>query len=258
MTNAEASEAKNTAAPFRSSAPPNRPRGIFSSNAPPCFASTAFDISLGNQPGASALTRMPREPHFEARSRVKVIRPPLLVLYPIASSPVPMPRRPAIDAMLRIDPRPAASITRPAAWENRKLPVRLVSSTLVQSGRAISSAGAPQEVPALLTRKSIRPNRSIVAATVASTLSGSFTSQASARTSAPPARSSSAACSHRGSLRAHKTRRAPASASPSAICRPSPTEPPVTTATRPVRSNSERTSIPAPSPTERFAYRGVS
>src|ERR1700736_3604245 len=67
-------------------------------------------------------------------------------------------------------------------------------------------------------------------------LEGSFTSQPSARTSTPSLRNSSAACRQRSFLRAQRTRSAPISARPSAICLPRPTEPPVTMATRPLRS----------------------
>src|SRR5579859_1145346 len=69
-------------------------------------------------------------------------------------------------------------------------------------------------------------------------LSGSLTSQPSARTSTPSFCSSPAACRHRSFLRAQSTRFAPISAKPSAICRPSPTDPPVTIAARPERSKS--------------------
>src|SRR5260370_38850977 len=68
-------------------------------------------------------------------------------------------------------------------------------------------------------------------------LAGCLTSHPSARTSTPSFCNSSAACRQRSFLRAQSTRFAPISASPSAICRPRPTEPPVTMATRPVRSN---------------------
>src|ERR1700731_4328345 len=67
-------------------------------------------------------------------------------------------------------------------------------------------------------------------------LLGSLTSQPKPRTRVPPFSSSAAACWQRSFLRPHKTRFAPISARPSAICRPNPTEPPVTIATRPVRS----------------------
>src|SRR5882724_2442234 len=69
-------------------------------------------------------------------------------------------------------------------------------------------------------------------------LAGSFTSQPSARTSTPSFCSSSAACRQRSFFRAQRTSFAPISAKPSAICRPSPTDPPVTIATRPERSKS--------------------
>src|ERR1700739_64020 len=69
-------------------------------------------------------------------------------------------------------------------------------------------------------------------------LAGSLTSHPSASVLTPSCFSSSAACSHRSFFLAQSTRFAPISAKPSAICRPSPTDPPVTIATRPERSKS--------------------
>src|SRR5882724_822250 len=69
-------------------------------------------------------------------------------------------------------------------------------------------------------------------------LAGSFTSQPSARTSTPSFSSSADACRQRSFFRAQRTSFAPISAKPSAICRPSPMDPPVMIATRPERSNS--------------------
>src|SRR6266849_1304388 len=65
-----------------------------------------------------------------------------------------------------------------------------------------------------------------------------LTSQPSAMVFTPNFPISSAVCTQRSFLRAHSTRLAPISARPSAIWRPSPTEPPVMIATRPVRSRS--------------------
>src|SRR5271168_5186442 len=147
------------------------------------------------------------------------------------------PRSPATEAMLMILPRRWAIMTLPTAWEKRKVPVRLVSMTLFHCSRVISSVRAPQEVPALLMRMSMRPNSLTAVSATARMLAGSFTSQPKARVRTPIFCSSSAACWQRSFLRAQSTRLAPISAKPSAIWRPRPTEPPVMTATRPVRSN---------------------
>ncbi len=79
------------------------------------------------------------------------------------------PRIAMIDAMFTIRPAPCASITRPAACANRNTPVRLTSMTFCQPVSGISSGGAAQVVPALLTRTSIRPNSATARSTTACT-----------------------------------------------------------------------------------------
>src|SRR6201997_5338439 len=148
------------------------------------------------------------------------------------------PRIPATDAMLMIFPFRWPIITFPDACENRNVPVKFVSSTLFQCSSRISSTGAPQAIPALLINTSMRPNSATVASTASFTLAGSFTSQLSAIAFTPRLRNSAAAASHRSFFRAHSTTFAPISAKPCVICRPSPMEPPVTIATRPLRSQS--------------------
>src|ERR1700730_8317975 len=66
-------------------------------------------------------------------------------------------------------------------------------------------------------------------------LVGCLTSQPRASTFTPSFCNSPATCRQRSFFRAQRTRFAPISARPWAICRPSPTEPPVTMATRPPR-----------------------
>src|SRR2546430_11193466 len=60
--------------------------------------------------------------------------------------------------MLIILPRRCGTMNFPTACEKRNVPVRFVSMTLFQCCNFISSTGAPQAVPALLMRMSIRPN----------------------------------------------------------------------------------------------------
>src|ERR1700719_693607 len=74
---------------------------------------------------------------------------------------------------------------------------------------------------------------------------GFFTSQASASVFTPGVCNSAAACTQRSFLRAQSTTFAPISASATAIWRPSPIEPPLTMATRPLRSKSSRTDLAA-------------
>src|ERR1700692_833994 len=70
---------------------------------------------------------------------------------------------------------------------------------------------------------------------------GFFTSHASASVFTPSVCNSAAARTQRSFFRAQSTTFAPISPSAWAICRPSPIEPPLTMATRPVRSKSSRT-----------------
>src|SRR5256886_3637627 len=147
--------------------------------------------------------------------------------------------------MFTIEPPPRSIIIRPAACENRKTPVRLTSRTFCQPSSGVSSAGAPHDVPALLTRTSRRPSSSIVRSQTACTSAGSRTSQRMPRAFTPSSDSSAAACSQRSTLRAQRTRFAPSSAKASAICRPIPVPPPVTIAVLPERSNRSWTRIDA-------------
>src|SRR6202041_2451355 len=96
--------------------------------------------------------------HLHARSFVKAMTPPLLAWHPIACSSDDAPTNPATEAMLIIFPEPCAAIALPTAWQNKKVPVKLVARTLSHCSRVISSTGDPHDVPALLIRMSIRPN----------------------------------------------------------------------------------------------------
>src|ERR1700733_12499032 len=58
VTNAEASDARNTAAPFRSWSPPKRCNGIRASKESFRCSITHSDMWVGNHPGAIALTRI--------------------------------------------------------------------------------------------------------------------------------------------------------------------------------------------------------
>ena len=100
----------------------------------------------GNQPGAIALTLIPCRAHFQARSRVNAITPPLLALYGsefmISGG---APRSPATEAMFTIlPPDPCSIIARPAACAKRKVPVRLTSIDLLPAlERHLLRRGAP-------------------------------------------------------------------------------------------------------------------
>src|SRR5437879_303620 len=138
-------------------------------------------------------------------------------------------------------------MTFPAACEHRKAPVRFTSSTRRQSSTDMVATGATQARPALFTRMSILPSSAFARSTIARTSSALVTSQRRPSARTPSAESSAAVWAQRSALRAQSTTSAPISASAVAICRPSPLPPPVTIATRPLRSNSSLVCIRSPS-----------
>src|SRR5262245_13235261 len=95
-------------------------------------------------------------------------------------------------------------------------------------------------VPALFTRISRRPKRSRVALMSRPTAASSVTSTLTASAAAPSFSISATARRDLSALRAATTTFAPAPASPRAIPRPMPPFPPVTIATRSLRSNTSR------------------
>src|SRR5215467_1155453 len=148
-----------------------------------------------------------------------------------------------MEPMLMILPPPCRFMTGWQARLNRKALVRLVSKTWCHFLRARLSSGFLMLIPAFMMSMCRRPKRVRVALTRASTeaSSSTFTSMASA--CAPRSRNSATAFALFSRLRAATTTAAPASASPRAMPSPMPPFPPVTTATRPFRSNA---------PTRRF------
>src|SRR2546421_10783227 len=76
----DASDAKSTARPFRSSSLPRRLVGVQSRINSPVVPSVALVIFDGKKPGQMAFTVMPCCPHSAASARVKFTRPPLLAL----------------------------------------------------------------------------------------------------------------------------------------------------------------------------------
>ena len=130
-------------------------------------------------------------------------------------------------------PSPLSIIRLPAAWAHRKLPSSTIEVTALQPFGDRSSAFTTKFPAALLTRQSIRPKVSTAACISASTCSGSRTSVGSA-SAVPPEPSISAAVSASGSARRPATTTAaPSRENSSAMARPMPLPPPVTTATCP-------------------------
>ena len=122
-------------------------------------------------------------------------------------------------------------ITRPHACAAQYEPLRLMSTTALNSSGVSRVAGTAVPTPALLTRTSTRPNSVIAASTIAWQSAGSATSVATARARRPAARTSSQVCCSLSTRRAASTRSAPASAQACANETPSPEEAPVTMTT---------------------------
>src|SRR5437899_1659833 len=139
--------------------------------------------------------------------------------------------------MLFTLPPPACFMSGYAACEQRKAEVRFVSRTRCHSASVYSWIGLRMFVPALFTRMSRRPKRSRVALTSRATAVSSVTSTLTASAGAPSPSISATALRDLSTLRAATTMPAPAAARPRAIPSPIPPLPPVTTATRPLRSN---------------------
>src|SRR5262245_20854413 len=139
--------------------------------------------------------------------------------------------------MLMMRPYSCFNITCPAACENRNAPVRFASMTLCHFSSGIVSGASPHDSPALLIRMSMRPKAATVRSTTSCTWPLSDTSQMAPSTAKPRDRMAATVGVSHSSRRAHSINLAPASARPSAISCPRPREPPVTIATRPVKSN---------------------
>jgi hypothetical protein len=108
----------------------------------------------------------------------------------------------------------------------RAMPVTLMSRIRAHSASSFSSTVPTALTPALLTRMSMRPKRSATASIAASTDARSATSatKPSRRSSSPSTAMSRTATAD------------PRSARASAVARPIPEAPPVTTETRPANS----------------------
>ena len=122
------------------------------------------------------------------------------------------------------------------AWATKKVPRRLVSSTLFQSSQLTSTAGLRTLQPALFTRMSILPKAATASSAICLMLASSRTSSETMATLRPSSRISWANGSQSSFLRAVMIRSAPARASARPKYCPSPRLAPVTSATLPVRS----------------------
>src|SRR5215207_9431172 len=144
--------------------------------------------------------------------------------------------RPATDAVFTMWP-PSALRSRwgRKAWTPWMTPHRLTSTTHFQSFSVRSLMRPPPPTPALLHTRWTAPNRSMVAAARAATLSASATS---VRTPTTP--SSSAVAASGASSMSAMTTCMPSSTHRAAKPRPIPDAPPVTTATLPCSCSTRR------------------
>src|SRR6516164_2122677 len=125
---------------------------------------------------------------------------------------------------------------RPTSCDTPKIAVTFKLITLFQPSSVCSIVDAPQDVPALLTRMSIGPSEAMTCSTIDGIVARSPISQTSGKASIPSDFRCPAAASSSSRFRAVIATFAPSSPSTSAIWRPRPLDPPVTSATLPVRS----------------------
>src|SRR5690349_18388712 len=139
-----------------------------------------------------------------------------------------------MEAMLTMRPYFCLSIDGTTALQQMNGPSRLMRSTLRHSSRSVSHTDLLMPaMPALLTRMSILPSAFRVSAQVFSTAARSDTSTLNADTAGPI---SLAVFSANGRSWSQIATFAPDATKRSAIARPNPCAPPVTTAQRPLRS----------------------
>src|SRR3954463_9451454 len=142
---------------------------------------------------------------------------------------------PSIDVTLMTLPgRPASTKRRATRCVQSNTWRRLLLYNASQPFSVVSSSGEENTPPALLTRIDGTPSSVVVRSSAASTCSLSLTS-----VTMPSVPMASAADLQVSALRSQIATRAPNAARPSAIPRPRPSPPPVTTATRPVSRMSE-------------------
>ena len=127
---------------------------------------------------------------------------------------------------------------RPIARDIRHSPVTLTSKTSSNSASGTSRAGPWKQMPALLTRMSMRPCAATASSATRATSSRSVTSADTTVARRPVSSAMAAAASSlRAVSRATTTTSAPAWARAVAKARPRPRLAPVTSAVRPDRSN---------------------
>src|SRR5262245_15590009 len=144
-----------------------------------------------------------------------------------------VPTRPSCDEMLMMEPPPARRMAGMAARVPRNTPLAFTSITWFHSLTVVSSMRLPPPTPALLTRMSSLPKRSIVRDTARSQSPSSVTSSRTKRASPPCALISAATACPSASRMSPMTTRAPSRANSRASLAPMPRAPPLMSATFP-------------------------
>ena len=130
---------------------------------------------------------------------------------------------------------PAARWRRANSRAQKKVPFRVMSTTVRQALGDMSSAGTGKLAAALLTSTSGRPNAAVASSKAAAISSGSRMSQPTASTREPSASTDSRPVSRCSGLRLAMTRSAPSRANSAAIAFPRPVPPPVTKTQEPAK-----------------------
>src|ERR1700730_3818833 len=140
--------------------------------------------------------------------------------------------------MLIIFPPLLLSIDLAASFERRNTALSCVSMTLSQSSDfSCNTPPLSDTLPALFTRVPIPPSSLSTLLSAGSNPARLVTSTLTATDGTPIVFNSESTCWFFSSFRPNTATAAPVSANPSAMLRPIPPLPPVTTATRPVKSN---------------------
>src|SRR5919204_126346 len=209
--------------------------------------------SVSKCPVAIAVSLMPKRDHSIDSTRI------MFSTAARAADECAMPGRPWCGdsvTLITFPPPPGIIDLVATAWVISQVPSRLSRTTARKPLALMSSAGDMYWPPALFTSVLIRPCRSRTLSTNARTWSSSRMSQTTG--SQLPGSHSAAVSSSGSSRRPATTTRAPSEASSTAVARPIPEPPPVTTITWPSSSPGRKTSdgiggrLPA-APSGRFA-----
>ena len=176
---------------------------------------------------------MPFSAKSAAIERVIAIRPALAAAYMAVRREK---RKAPAEMTLRMAALPDASRWGSARSTRNTGPRRLVSSDLAQASSVSWPNGRVSALAALFTTMSRRPNRSTVRSTRLSMAAMSAMWVGTPRASPPISLRWASVTSQASALRLPTATLAPAACRPSAMARPMPRVPPVTIATRPVRS----------------------